>query len=762
MAVASSPPRTESSNTNSSLKGITSPQASERRRVRQLWKFRLRPDDDEEDQYVEFHVSRLALACGSWQMIDVIFPHRDWWFASTAIPLLAATTGPLANLLSLAALVTPWRQNRLEDGYGRDADAVGFRDPRWCLVLNGVSLACGFAGNFFLLMNFTRRIRYIVALPMTIILWYAATGILIAIIVAMDQYVPPIAPKQTYSQGFWYAIIAAVLYLCSSMALMVNMMGYFLGHYPQYFTLTDHQRTLILQTMMFVLWLAGGAGVFARVCGWSYVDALYFCDVTILTVGFGDYAPPNDLGRGLVFPFSVGGIIMLGLMVGSINRFSSEISRDKIIKMHVERKRQRTLGRTLTGDTDTTGTADVVSPGIGPVPSSGFTEPRGRTISFVVMPKPDRSRSRESAGAGNKEGEAREHRGSFASRIMESALTRQITPSRLRPMQMLQLEEERDRFDAMRGIQYSTQKFKRYYNLLLSVAAFALVWCGGAAVFKVAERREQDLTYFQALYFCYVSLLTIGYGDLAPKSNAGKPFFVVWSLVAVPTMTILIGDMADTVIRSFKNGTVTLGHWTVLPQAGLWQSVLDRLGIFAWLQRRADRHAEDKRIAEGFPVADEIEDPMTLEDLADGEPTEHDLAKRLAFAIRRTANHLHADPPRRYSYEEWAEYTRLIRFSSETEKEAEAEETTYGLINWDWIGEDSPMLAKETEAEWILDRLCESLVRYMSTQARKRRKRKRRKSQIAEQPTMKSLTEGLAEGGNHAVTTFDGDEIAVA
>ena len=72
------------------------------------------------------------------------------------------------------------------------------------------------------------------------------------------------------------------------------------------------------------------------------------------------------------------------------------------------------------------------------------------------------------------------------------------------------------------------------------------------------------------------------------------------------------------------------------------------------------------------------------------------------------------------------------------------------------------MLAKETEAEWILDRLCESLVRYMSTQARKRRKRKRRKSQIAEQPTMKSLTEGLAEGGNHAVTTFDGDEIAVA
>ena len=49
--------------------------------------------------------------------------------------------------------------------------------PRRCIGLNAASLACGFTGNIFLLFNFTRRIRYIVALPMTIILWYFATGI---------------------------------------------------------------------------------------------------------------------------------------------------------------------------------------------------------------------------------------------------------------------------------------------------------------------------------------------------------------------------------------------------------------------------------------------------------------------------------------------------------------------------------------------------------------------------------------------------------
>ena len=93
----------------------------------------------------------------------------------------------------------------------------------------------------------------------------------------MNEFVPPVSPNQLYSQGFWHAVIAAVLYLVSSMALMLNMLGYFLGHYPQHFELSDEQRNLILQTMLFFIWLAGGAAVFAKVEGWSYVDSVSFC-----------------------------------------------------------------------------------------------------------------------------------------------------------------------------------------------------------------------------------------------------------------------------------------------------------------------------------------------------------------------------------------------------------------------------------------------------------------------------------------------------
>lgn len=96
-------------------------------------KFRLRPDDDQEPQ--------------------------DWWFASTAIPLIAATTGPLANVTSIAALITPWRANYDPKFFGQDSHSTGYPDPRWCIALNAASLVCGFTGNIFLLFNFTRRVR---------------------------------------------------------------------------------------------------------------------------------------------------------------------------------------------------------------------------------------------------------------------------------------------------------------------------------------------------------------------------------------------------------------------------------------------------------------------------------------------------------------------------------------------------------------------------------------------------------------------------
>ena len=582
----------------------------------------------------------------------------------------------------------------------------------------------------------------------------------------MNKHDAPIRPGETYSQGFWYAIIAAVLYLIGSMMSMVNMTGYFLGHYPQHFDLDDDQRTLILQTMMFFFWLAGGAAVFANVCGWSYADALYFCDVTVLTIGFGDFVSSNDVGRGLVLPYSVIGIIFLGLMINSIRKFAAGMSKEKIIRKHQSTMRAATYGRSVTSEKELrerlglpprreseTGRRDSRRPSNAQkeinansliarrasLEQYGHFDIHGRTVTF---------HEKKSHASGGRGGVGRAHahkpKGPPLSRDAKMAQrkakrgTGKEAKRVNRTEKLILLKEEKDRFDAMREIQADTNKFKQYYALSMSFLAFGILWCVGAAVFMAAERRIQNMSYFEALYFCWVSLLTIGYGDLSPRSNAGKPFFVVWSLIAIPTMTILISHMGDTVVAAINRGTFTLADWTVMPKAGVWKDFLDKHPkLRDWLRAKTEEREAKKRLEEGFTIQDpesgggalediegntgndDLGNQLTLEKLAEENPevTEHELARKLAVYIKRVANDLRAERPKKYSYEEWAEFTRLIRFSTLDAEEVSLEEDEEGVVEWDWIGEDSPLLADVSESQWVLDRLCESLNRYTRKQA---------------------------------------------
>jgi potassium channel subfamily K len=97
------------------------------------------------------------------------------------VPLLAATLGPLANVLSIGAMVTSWRVDRTDPSNPKGdllppLQGIPIHDPEWCYWINLASLILGFVGNFFLLLNFTGRIRYIISLPMTVLLWFIACG----------------------------------------------------------------------------------------------------------------------------------------------------------------------------------------------------------------------------------------------------------------------------------------------------------------------------------------------------------------------------------------------------------------------------------------------------------------------------------------------------------------------------------------------------------------------------------------------------------
>lgn len=524
--------------------------------------------------------------------------------------------------------------------------------------------------------------------------------------------------------------------------LLINMVEFLLGKYPQNFYLTDYQRTLILQTMMFFLWLGGGAGIFSAVCDFSFSNALYFCDVTILTIGFGDFVPTNNVGRGIAIPYSVLGIVFLGLVISSIHKFAKGLSRNKVVKAHEERVRADAVSRSVTND-------DQLRDRLGlppPTHQDGNHRPHsGRSqLSESIAQYGELNISGRVVTFTPKDGVTTSTSHGHRKLTLKSATSKMLGPLNgpgkifkngpetllERHQRLLYLKDEKDRFEAMRDVQENTRRFKQYYKLSMSILAFAILWFVGAVIFWIAEDREQGMTYFESLYFCYISLLTIGYGDFSPKSNAGKAFFVFWSLVAVPIVTTLISHMSDTVISGINRWTNTLADWTIMPRAGVVREFVEsHPRLKTWLEQRQQKKKEEERVKRGFVVqneeeeigeaaADDVENPTIDKFIHEG-MSSHEILRRLALAIKKAAQDMQVTPPKRYSYEEWAEFTRLIRFTAESREQLKEEEDQEGFINWDWIGEDSPMLADMPESEWILNRLIESINRYTAKQSRK-------------------------------------------
>lgn len=220
------------------------------------------------------------------------------------------------------------------------------------------------------------------------------------------------------------------------------------------------------------------------------------------------------------------------------------------------------------------------------------------------------------------------------------------------------------------------------------------------------------------------------YGDYTPQSAGGRPFFVVWSLFAVPSITILIGAASNTVVDSFNKATNRIADFTLLPKHGIWRDFIgSHPKLLGWASARQERIEAGDRLEDGFPVGPEDEEenrafkPKTIEELATENPNREnrsELGRRLAHAIKQVMQDNKNDPHKRYSYEEWAEWSILIRFTGhmqaairhEIELHQLDEPDVKGLLEWDWLGENSPMMSEMSEPEWLLDRLIESMTRY--------------------------------------------------
>lgn len=94
----------------------------------------------------------------------------------------------------------------------------------------------------------------------------------------------------------------------------------------------------------------------------------------------------------------------------------------------------------------------------------------------------------------------------------------------------------------MRRVRQIATLERKWISLATALTVWTMLWVLGAIAFWLPGQNEK-LTYFEALYFAYTTLFTIGYGDFHATSEWERPFFVFWTLLAVPTVTLLIANV---------------------------------------------------------------------------------------------------------------------------------------------------------------------------------------------------------------------------
>ena len=272
-----------------------------------------------------------------------------------------------------------------------------------------------------------------------------------------------------FSQSYYYGLISSVLYFTISTLLLLSMLGATVFRkYPASFsTLTGPQRTLMLQTISFSLYLALGAGVFARIEGWEFTDGVYWADYTLLTIGLGsDYPLNTTLARMLLIPYAAIGITMIGLVVSSVRGLVLERARAKMVRRFLGKERERwkedMQQHQLLADIST----------------SGSTGKATRPSLWMRMGHLKRQ---------------------------EKRLSRQLRKHEIPP---LKPEDERGawhraEFELMRFIELSAESAEQYDALALSLLIIIIVWTGGSLVFWSCEHVSASF------YFCRSTFIVL-------------------------------------------------------------------------------------------------------------------------------------------------------------------------------------------------------------------------------------------------------------
>lgn len=92
------------------------------------------------------------------------------------------------------------------------------------------------------------------------------------------------------------------------------------------------------------------------------------------------------------------------------------------------------------------------------------------------------------------------------------------------------------------------QCLKKEETKALLAATMTILFIG-----TIFYHRVEDMSFIDSFYFSFVTLATIGYGDLAPVTTVGKIFTVVYGILGLGLVSLSVGVIARELVQSRIN-----------------------------------------------------------------------------------------------------------------------------------------------------------------------------------------------------------------
>jgi voltage-gated potassium channel len=97
-----------------------------------------------------------------------------------------------------------------------------------------------------------------------------------------------------------------------------------------------------------------------------------------------------------------------------------------------------------------------------------------------------------------------------------------------------------------------SREWVRKHAAMLALGSAALTWLSAAAAFTIAEGVQDDgelYSFADSLWWATTTITTVGYGDIAPQSAAGRLVAGVTMIVGISTFAVVTAKVAEFLVR---------------------------------------------------------------------------------------------------------------------------------------------------------------------------------------------------------------------